>query len=47
MGYYKSTVLNDYFQGKVISVKSRGQLSLQSHNHNEENWIVVHGNGTV
>lgn len=46
-GYYKTTVLNDYFQGKIISVKPDGQLSLQSHNHREEHWIVVHGTGTV
>ena len=46
-GYYKTTVLNDYFQAKIISVKPGGQLSLQTHNHREEHWIVVHGNGTV
>ena len=46
-GYYKTTVLNDYFRGKIISVKPGGQLSLQSHNHREEHWIVVHGTGTV
>lgn len=46
-GYYKTTVLNDYFQAKIISVKPGGQLSLQSHNHREEYWIVVHGNGAV
>lgn len=46
-GYYKTTVLNDYFQAKVISVAPGGQLSLQSHNRREEHWIVVHGNGTV
>ena len=46
-GYYKTTVINDYFQGKIISVKPGGQLSLQSHNHREEHWIVVHGTGTV
>ena len=46
-GYYKTTVLNEYFQAKIISVKPSGQLSLQSHNHREEHWIVVHGNGTV
>lgn len=46
-GYYKTTVLNEYFQGKIISVKPGGQLSLQSHNHREEHWIVVHGSGTV
>lgn len=46
-GYYKTTVLNDYFQAKIISVIPGGQLSLQSHNHREEHWIVVHGTGTV
>lgn len=46
-GFYKTTVLNDYYQGKVISVRPGGQLSLQSHNHREEHWIVVHGKGTV
>ena len=46
-GYYKTTVLNDYFQAKIISVKPGGQLSLQSHDHREEHWIVVHGNGTA
>ncbi len=46
-GFYKTTVLNDYYQGKIISVKPGGQLSLQSHNHREEHWIVVHGTGIV
>ncbi len=46
-GYYKTTVLNEYFQGKIICVKPNSQLSLQSHNHREEHWIVVHGTGTV
>lgn len=46
-GFYKTTVLNDFYQGKVISVKPGQQLSLQSHNHREEHWIIVHGNGIV
>lgn len=46
-GFYKTTVLNDYYQAKVISVKPGGQLSLQSHNRREEHWIVVHGKGNV
>lgn len=46
-GFYKTTVLNDYYQAKVISVRPGGQLSLQSHDHREEYWIVVHGAGTV
>ena len=46
-GFYKTIVLNDYFQSKVISVKPGQQLSLQSHNHREEHLIVAHGTGTV
>lgn len=46
-GFFKTTVMNDYFQSKVISVNPKSQLSLQSHNHREEHWIVVHGRGTV
>ncbi len=46
-GFYKSTVLNDFYQGKIISVKPGGDLSLQSHKYREEYWIVVHGKGTV
>lgn len=46
-GFYKTIVMNDYFQSKVISVNPKSQLSLQSHNHREEHWIVAHGFGTV
>lgn len=46
-GFYKTTVLNDFYQAKILSVKPGGQLSLQSHEFREEYWIVVHGNGTV
>lgn len=46
-GFYRTTVMNDYFQSKVISVKPKSQLSLQSHNHREELWIIAHGNGIV
>ncbi|MCD7824764.1 MAG: CBS domain-containing protein [Clostridiaceae bacterium] len=46
-GFYKTTVMNDYFQSKIISVNPKSQLSLQSHSHREEHWIVAHGVGTV
>ena len=46
-GFYKTTVLNDYHQAKVISVKPGCRLSLQSHNHREEHWIIVNGVGEV
>lgn len=46
-GFYKTTVYNKYFQSKVITVSPKEKLSLQSHNHREEYWIVVHGVGLV
>lgn len=46
-GFYKTTMMNDYFQSKIISVNPKSQLSLQSHNRREEHWIVAHGVGTV
>lgn len=46
-GFYKTTVMNDYFQSKIICVNPMSQLSLQSHNHREEHWIVAHGMGTA
>ena len=46
-GFYKTTVMNEYFQSKIISVSPGQALSLQSHNHREEYWIVAHGTGVV
>lgn len=46
-GFYKTTILNDMFQSKVINVLPRQSLSLQSHNHREEYWIIVNGEGIV
>lgn len=46
-GFYKTTVMNDYYQSKIICVYPNEQLSLQSHNHREEYWIVAHGSGMV
>ena len=46
-GFYKTTVMNSYFQSKIISVNPQSQLSLQSHNHREEHWIIAHGKGIV
>lgn len=46
-GFYKTTVMNDYCQSKIICVYPKGVLSLQSHEHREEYWIVTHGSGQV
>lgn len=46
-GFYKTTVKNEYFQSKVISIKPEEGLSLQSHERREEYWIIAHGSGIV
>lgn len=46
-GFYKTTVMNDYCQAKIMCVYPGAQLSLQSHAHREEHWIVAHGIGKV
>lgn len=46
-GYYKTSLMNDYFQSKLICIYPGGKLSLQSHARREEHWIIAHGNGEV
>ncbi|MBQ7283663.1 MAG: phosphomannose isomerase type II C-terminal cupin domain, partial [Oscillospiraceae bacterium] len=46
-GFYKTTVLNEMFQGKVIYVSPMQKLSLQSHKRREEYWMIVKGEGTI
>ena len=46
-GFYKTTILNDLFQSKVIYVMPGQALSLQSHQRREEYWTVVHGQGCI
>ena len=46
-GFYKTTILNDMFQSKIISVKPNASLSLQMHHKREEHWVIVHGKGKV
>ena len=40
-------VLEDRFQVKRICVNPGAALSLQSHNHRSEHWIVVEGTAKV
>lgn len=46
-GFYKTTVLNDMYQVKVIYVMPGQALSLQSHERREEYWLVVSGEGKI
>jgi mannose-1-phosphate guanylyltransferase/mannose-6-phosphate isomerase len=46
-GWFESLALGDRFQVKRICVKPGAALSLQSHNHRSEHWIVVEGTAKV
>jgi mannose-1-phosphate guanylyltransferase/mannose-6-phosphate isomerase len=46
-GHYETLALDDRFQVKRIVVKPGAQLSLQSHHHRSEHWIVVSGTAKV
>ena len=44
-GWYASTFEMDGFKTKVLVVKPRQRLSLQSHEHRKEMWSIVSGEG--
>ena len=46
-GWYETLALGSRFQVKQIMVKPGGQLSLQSHVHRAEHWVVVAGSAKV
>ena len=46
-GHFETVALSDRFQVKRIVVKSGAALSLQSHMHRSEHWIVVEGTARV
>ncbi|MCA0922767.1 mannose-1-phosphate guanylyltransferase/mannose-6-phosphate isomerase [Pseudooceanicola nanhaiensis] len=46
-GWFESLVQGSRFQVKRITVKPGGILSLQSHTHRAEHWIVVEGTARV
>ena len=46
-GWYETLCLDTRFQVKRIMVKPGGVLSLQSHRHRSEHWIVVAGTAEV
>lgn len=46
-GWYETLALGETFQVKRICVKPGGCLSLQSHFHRAEHWVVVEGTAKV
>lgn len=46
-GFYKTCVINNLFQSKIININPQQSLSLQMHEKREEYWIVIHGTGDM
>lgn len=46
-GHFETLILGERFQVKRIVVKPGASLSLQSHHHRAEHWIVVEGTAKV
>ena len=46
-GWFESLVIGERFQVKRIYVSSGASLSLQSHQHRSEHWVVVEGTAKV
>ncbi|MFO1201459.1 MAG: mannose-1-phosphate guanylyltransferase/mannose-6-phosphate isomerase [Tabrizicola sp.] len=46
-GHYETLALGQRYQVKSIVVKPGGELSLQSHMHRSEHWVVVEGTARV
>lgn len=46
-GWFERLVIGDCFQVKRIHVKPKAALSLQSHLHRAEHWIIVKGTAEV
>jgi mannose-1-phosphate guanylyltransferase/mannose-6-phosphate isomerase len=46
-GWFESLAVGERFQVKRIVVKPGGTLSLQSHHHRAEHWVVVSGTARV
>lgn len=46
-GNYKIIAYGEGFQSKIITVKPKQKLSVQSHNHRSEHWVVLSGLASV
>ena len=46
-GYYIVTSVGDGFETKIIHVNPGQKLSVQSHNHRSEHWVVLSGTAKV
>ncbi|WP_273213741.1 cupin domain-containing protein [Helicobacter rodentium] len=46
-GFYKSLLLTNNVQSKIITLFPKQMISLQKHTKREEHWVVVYGKGNI
>lgn len=46
-GWFETLLKNESFHAKILHVYTGGRLSLQSHKHRSEHWVVVKGEASV
>jgi len=46
-GWFETIARGEHFHAKILHVDAGGRLSLQSHRHRSEHWVVVKGVATV
>ncbi len=46
-GTFENLIDKAHTKVKILTVKPNEQLSLQSHEHRDEDWIIVKGNPTI
>lgn len=46
-GFYKTILLTEHTQSKIIKINPKEKLSLQEHKRREEYWVVVEGIGNL
>jgi mannose-1-phosphate guanylyltransferase/mannose-6-phosphate isomerase len=46
-GFYKSTLLSEFAQSKIITLFPKQEFSLQEHKMREEHWLIIKGEGRV
>ena len=46
-GIYKTTIMNELYQAKIIIVNPHESLSYQKHLQREEHWLIISGKGLV
>ena len=44
-GCYKTVLLNNFCQCKILYIQPKSSISLQKHFHRDEHWVIIKGSG--